>query len=889
MIPRLRFLCRFTRLPIARLAGIVVLLGAGGVSDGADSPDAVMRRALELLQSGGLAGAAEEIKGNAELLESPLALGVLGQILECDGREAEAFEIYFRLLRRFDWMGEPGRWDYQLIRENWFPPSIPAVVLRGDAPFARQRLIAIGAVTGGEAWERVTSAIPGLRETDLDDWREALAAFPPGDSARLMPDGRGASVEEWLEFLKWQPSNEVVLRFSLLDVPPDIEWSTYSDYLLAHDPEMSVNTAGLLRATALRQSDRRPEHFEELAGWVDARSDEDLDDLSGDVVGFLVASFGYRHSASERISDAIDKLIDRLLQVNKDPDRVAELRMIRAFYFVRMGVEMDSALNDADAAAEVWSLRSAEMRRAGDLSERLMRRYPFGKHFGHPAYDGFPELETVPPASVRLLEKEIDPAWADRLESPVLRVMAGDDRELCRQRLFAELETARGKGDGPVVRDLRRLLWAFSLRWEEKDQQLAREDCEKGASEQDDVFFAFESEIWRVRLAARAETSWRQIRHPGELEELRDRAKTLLPPGAETTGWVNRLLMRYLGFAVSEYERNRELVIFETLRHWLPLVNKKAWLARGAAREEEGLSDLAARLAYADSRNDREDGLQVARLAHARFPHRREWAVELALRISGDDESFRLFDDALSTGGARMRSLLLTTSALRVRENQWSADDRNEAALRIARWEMSRRPFGDRRWLREVIPMLADFSPGHAAWEMLFDGAGSAEGAFDLMLEQGGREQLSEEVLLELARRVLLSGAYAVEESPWIDRERFFGRRALPRPHRLRGTAKALPELIRASERIGAGKVFPREFLEDLKQVDSVTADWLIRVLAAEPPAPRFASEEEWFGRGQGPNRRQLGKETMPAKPERSVLKVAIPWHERARFEAGRQ
>jgi len=888
MIPCLRFICRMNRLPIARLAGVVVLLGTGGVLDGANSPDAVMRRAFELLQSGGLAGAAEEIKGNAELLESPLALGVLGQILECDGREAEAFEIYFRLLRRFDWMGEPGRWDYHLIRENWFPPSIPAVVLRGDAPFARQRLIAIGAVTGGEAWERVTSAIPGLRETDIDDWREALAAFPPGDPARLMPDGRSASVEDWLEFLKWQPSNEVVLRFSLLDSPPVIEWDSYSDYLLTHDPEMSVNTAGLLRATALRQSDRGSENFKELAGWVQARSDEELARLSGEVVGFLVASFGYRHSGSERISDSIHELIDRLLQVNKDPDRVAELRMIRAFYFVRMGVEIDSALNDADAAATAWALLSAEMRSESDLPNRLMQRYPFGKHFGHPAYDGFPELETVPPASVRLLEEEIDPAWADRLESPVLRVMAGDDRELCRQRLLAELETARGKGDGPVVRDLRRLLWAFSLRWEEKEQQLAREDCEKGASDQDDVFFAFESEIWRVRLAARAET-WRQIRHPDELEELRERAKTFLLPGAETTGWVNRLLMRYLGFAVSEYERDQELVIFESVGHWLPLVNKQVWLTRGAEGKEEGMSDLAARLAYADSRNDREEGLQVARLAHARFPHRREWAVELALRIPGDDESFRLLDEAFPTGEVMMRWLLLTTSSLRVRENQWRAGDRNEAALRIARWEMSRRPSGDRRWLREVIPMLADFSPGHAAWEMLFDGAGSAEGAFDLMLEQGGREQLSEEGLLELARRVLLSGAYALEESPWIDRERFFGRRALPRPHRLRGTAKALPELIRASERIGAGIVFPREFLEDLKKVDPVTADWLVRVIAGDTPAPRFASEEEWFGRGQGPNRQELGKETMPAKPERSVLKAAIPWHERARFEAGRQ
>jgi len=62
--------------------------------------------------------------------------------------------------------------------------------------------------------------------------------------------------------------------------------------------------------------------------------------------------------------------------------------------------------------------------------------------------------------------------------------------------------------------------------------------------------------------------------------------------------------------------------------------------------------------------------------------------------------------------------------------------------------------------------MLMDFSPGHEAWETLFDGAGSAEGAYDRMLELGGRETLAEEKLLGLARRVLLSGSYALDESP---------------------------------------------------------------------------------------------------------------------------
>lgn len=334
-------------------------------------------------------------------------------------------------------------------------------------------------------------------------------------------------------------------------------------------------------------------------------------------------------------------------------------------------------------------------------------------------------------------------------------------------------------------------------------------------------------------------------------------------------------------------EEMREREISETLRDWLSLVKKEAWLERGKEGRDEGLSDLVAQLRHVDSLGDVAEGLRIVRLLHERFPHREAWAAELAFRVSDEKEAFRLLDSALPAGEVWMRATLLATSPLRPRENLWNVERRNGTALRIARWEKSRRPSGDRRWLREAIPMLVDFSPGHEAWEMLFDGAGSAEGAFDRMLEQGGRENLTEEELLGIARRVLLSGAYAVDESPWMDRERYFGKQVLPRPHSRRGTAKALPELVLASERLGIPAVFPGTFLAELAKVDPVTADWLERILAGDTPAPRFATEAEWFGRGQGSDRRKLSSETMFPTPERSVLKFAIPWHERARFEAG--
>lgn len=869
---------------------MVVLLGAVFILRiaAAPTPDAVMRQALGALASARLAEAAELIQGNEGLLESPLALGILGQILECEGREAEALEVYFLLHARLDGYRYTEDWIYGLIRENWLPPSLPAMVPEGDASLVEARLVALASRRGEEEWERVVAAIPALRETDLEDWREAIAAFPPADPGRLVPKGRSAAVEDWLEFLKWQPSNEVVVRL-LLNVPPDIEWDEFSRYLLARDPEMSLNTEVRLRAMALRESDRASERFEELAGWVESLGERELAGLTAEAVGVLLASLRTsRYNTKERAFAAMRRVVDRLLRVNAEPDFTAELLMVRGWQALEIGSETDSALDDANAAAEVWAARSATIRREGDVPPYLLRRRPIGNRFLIWGDESLPEMETVPPASLRLLKDPIDPEWAARLKSPVLRVMAGDDREIRWKRVVAELATEREEGEAAVVRDLRRLLWSQAP-WEGDGLKLAIEDCEKATAEPGDVFLAFEAAIWRSRLAMRRDPEGRGVSRTSELVKLQDLAETLLPPDVETGRWANRLMRNSFPTAFADLERIQERAVSEPLRSWLPLVKEEAWLARGALGVEGGMSDLVACLHHSDSSDDAEEGLRVSRLLHERFPHRTEWAVELALRSPDDKEAFRLLDDAMPTGEAQKRAAFLATSALRLRENSWKPERRDAAALRIARWEKSRRPSGDRRWLREVIPMLADFSPGHQAWEMLFDGAGSAEGAFDRMLEQGGEGKLTEEERLGLARRVLLSGAYARDESPWIDRARFFDQRVLPRPHSLRGTAKALPELVHAWERLGTERVFPGEFLADLATVDPVTAAWLHRVLAGDPPAPRFVSDAEWFGRGQGPDRRALGRQTMPAKPERSVLKFAIPWHERARFEAAKR
>lgn len=841
-----------------------------------------MREALAALESARLGEAAERIRGNERLMESSLALSLLGQILECEGREAEALEVYFSLHARV--VLGPDDWIHGLIRENGFSPSLPAIVPRSDAAFVGPRLVALAAQGGEKEWARAVAAIPALRETDPADWREAIAAFSPGDPARLVPYGPVASVEDWFEFLKWQPSNEVVVRH-LIDIHPAIAWDEFAAYLLEHDAEMSLNTEARLRSKVLRESDRISERYEALADWFLARSDAELHSLTGEVVRDLVASFGFAGSDSKnRAFVALRRVIDRLLQAKTDPDYPADLLMFRAHRALEITSEMDAALEDANRAAALWEARSETIRKETGLPPSSFRHRPLGKGFYH-WKPGLTEMETVPPGSAGFLEEPIDQAWADRLQSPVFRAMVGEDTELRWQRLGVELAAARGKGKPAVVRDLRRLLWAFAPH-EGDGLNVARRDCEMAAKETSDPYFAFEAEIWRSRLEGRADVGTWGERRVKESERLQTLAKTLLPSDQETRDRTKHLIHSVLNtFYVREEMRERE--ISEPLREWLPLVKREAWLERGKEGREEGMSDLVAQLRHFDALGDGEGGRRIARLLHERFPRRGEWAAELALRMSDDGEAFRLLDEAMSSGEAGMRRILLATSPFRLRENSWSAEARDAVARRIARWEKSRRPSGDRRWLREAIPMLVDFSPGHEAWEMLFDGAGSAEGAFDRMREQGGTAQLAEAKRLELARRVLLSGAYARDESPWMDRERYFGKRVLPRPHNLRGTAKALMELATASERLGHAAVFPDGFLAELAEVDPVTAEWLKRTLAGDAPPPRFASDAEWYGRGQGPDRRGLGRQTMPPPPERSVLKFAVPWHERARFEAG--
>ena len=207
MITPLRFLFQTSLSLLVRFGVVVVIFGATCRLSEAASPDAIMRQALEALESARLEEAATLIKGNERLLESPLALGILGQILECEGREGEALEVYFRLHASLDWQGYPDDWIYGLIRENWLPPSVPTIVPRVDTSFVKSRLVALASRRGEEEWGRVVAVIPSLRETDPVDWREAIAAFPPGDLTRLVPHGRIATVEDWLEFLKWQPSN----------------------------------------------------------------------------------------------------------------------------------------------------------------------------------------------------------------------------------------------------------------------------------------------------------------------------------------------------------------------------------------------------------------------------------------------------------------------------------------------------------------------------------------------------------------------------------------------------------------------------------------------------------------------------------------------------------
>jgi len=860
--------------------------------------------ALAPLSEGRIGETAERLAGDPALQGDAIALVVLGSLLEAEGRDEEAFEVYLDALRLHpEWVfrAREGGTTGMLGGATTVQEGIwarPPRSRREAVLLAQARLVLLGCRLGDAAWQRAGEVLPVARATEAAHWREttAVASFPAKELGQnVWP--RSVDIEIWLEAVKWLPSNEVLLN-TVMARRPDIDWLDFQAWVLRQGSPLRPGAEARLRAFALQNSNASVTHWEALADWLEGLAEEQLGGFSADDLHALLTTLAFRRVGTEnertqeRCREAQRRAFARLVETCGRDSWRAELLMASAVSALRHPSTLDQAVADANAAAALWAkLSPDDANGRGALPGRIA-----GSDLGLEIFScGSPIYETLPSLArsfeVSSERNPLDPERVAALASPVLRVLALRNREARWPAVLDELADLGEEGDPRVRRDLRRLLW-YLLPNEGDGRRIVQEDCEAAINDEEDPFFGFEAALHLSRQLGLDLARYPPRDHAfsslpsGPARERLERfGAGLLEPGAATRPWAHILIARH------GLWNHFDLALRLPQSHKFPVWDPEAWIARAEAGEETGLYALAARLRAADAAADAEEGLRLARLLRERYPGREEWAVELALRTPDPEETARLLDEAMADGEPGFRAALLATSPFRHREPEglWDSERKEAAARRLADWERDRRPRGPRRWMREAIPMLAPFRPGDPAWDLLFDGAGSAEGAFELLSLSGEIEALPEEERLRLARRVLLSGACAREESPWIDRGRFFGQRELPRPYSLRRTARALPALLAAAERNGPEMTFPEGFVDSLEEVDPATARWLREILAGGEPAPLLDTEEAWFCTGQGPHRKALSKDTRPPEPDRSVLKFGVPWHERARHEALRR
>lgn len=554
--------------------------------------------------------------------------------------------------------------------------------------------------------------------------------------------------------------------------------------------------------------------------------------------------------------------------------------------------------------------------------------------------------------------KPIEADWLAAFDSPVLRLMMMDRRaeEAWVRHIIAELDKTQGAVEVAVVRDLRRYLWHASriLRQSPrmgKYYDIALQDMEAAAADGSDPWLALEA-LARLVAAEAAGSVAEPFRTPavsrtGNVHRFAQLADRLI----ETSPAARERVLAMVGLAglSGEDEWKQYFEGYGRIKRHLVTYDGKAGKARVEAGAKEGMSDLVRGLGYADHQwaewqqeersrllqtdavsegtapPDEEQGLRILRELHERYPHREEWTMELALRTPNEEEAYRLLDEVMAQGEIAFHAALWSApSALAANGFGRSGRPTPGMGQRLAQWEKLRRPEGSRRWMRESMVLFAR-ADSSDAMNMMLDGAGTAEHAYsqlrgrefklghtreqlpsafdhpELHKEMLETTKMTEEDRLDMARRVLLSGAYAWDEPPWFNLWGYIGVRPptykYGRPL-LTPLPTALSDLVFALETREKGKVFPPSFLSKLKEADSVTATWLEELLeyrsALDVP---LVPEADWFEHGRwemGSRRPDPFAEAertqgVPIKPSWlfRTLKFDRSWHDLARREAG--
>lgn len=804
------------------------------------------------------------VENNPELRRHEWARYVWGRALEFQGRDDEALEVYL------DWMRESSPDRFPLPLRYGDPHEASVSQARFQYHFIQEEYHIAGRITtlsiqgGDEAWQRMLELRSETRGAppSFSDWKQAQWG-----------NWRGGGDD--FDFLKRNPTNEVAMRrvYAGMD-----RWD-FADALLRRHPEMSLDTEVLLRCRGAKRSPGSGNRDEKIVSWLDALN-EGSPPIQ-DKKALAVALW-----ALVDFPDSIGRLVAKQRKADLPDDDLAELLMFHAYSCFKAGERETEGIELANEAVALWKQATPDF----TPLDRL-RRGP-AMPWGEARWISFedwhrPFYETVPGGFRLLKNPEVTISDVAALNSPLLRVI-----RLAPAEAWKELEKERDNLSDAAVRDIRRFLWYSAPNDAGEAWTQAKQDCEEAAQNAPDRIFAFEAAV------ALDQQLWQGLRsHPdygkrksvprAAYDELRDKAAALRAFYPDDRPAVERLLRRCMSQVLYHHRSEFGKKVKAASTHRSTEIDHELWLKRGRVASGTGLSDLEARLRHLDADAPGEESLELVRRIHAAYPHRDIWAVEFALRMHDESEAFTLLDERLADDAEERRALVLATSFLRLEDNPWPEKSRDAVARRLTRWDRARHPRGDRRWLREIIPMLVAYTPGHEAWEWLFDGRGTAEGAYDILWEQwerGGATLLADEARLDLARRVLLSGSYREEEDPWINRARFFGRKELPRPHTRRGTAKALRDLMEAATDLGYSVIFPPDFMGALHQVDPVTATWLEQMARGERPPSRYL-DDDWFCIGQGPGREPLAPNYRPPGPEYAVLKFSVAWHERTRHE----
>jgi len=564
-----------------------------------------------------------------------------------------------------------------------------------------------------------------------------------------------------------------------------------------HGPDLPIGWEVALRLKGMQTKHLNDlQRWNDFADWLENQSIDDLKRVPSEVwrrAVWLCSLAPIYQSQIEGLTDfhePTERVMNRLIPTTDHPFLQAEKRLALALgTWAFRGPNAPEIVEHANAATALLT-GLATQRGPAEIVNQEYLMTTFTEPF-MTLNNVIPILETVPQSIVLHWDSAFQvpehlpvAPFIEQIESPVLRVMMSGERHSApRLRYLAnELDKARKKTTGPVLRDLRRCLWAEALVLRntpllEHYSHLAMEDLKEAATEADSVF----------ALEALAHLVFEETRLSGNPDPFRPTpvlrnatyqrfvqvTESLIADSPKALHLVLTLVRSF------SLEREKEWKHYFTADNGIHReyfdYRKQAQTARAATDSPEGLFDLVMNLRHADRQwaekgsstapdaptLDEGRALRILKKLHQRYPQREEWTVELAMRTPDEDEAYRLLDQVMAQGEIVFHAALWAApSALAA--NHFGRPDlgeggRPEADMgqRLARWEKLRRVQGSRRWMRESDLLFRNANE-ETALNLMLDGAGSAEHAYSWLREREfgvlGR-QARKRILLRTSRR----------------------------------------------------------------------------------------------------------------------------------------